>query len=165
MEQDKRAAPEGEARKATVQFLKFGAALCVLLFLLGGNDTRGWMLGFMSGTVSGLTGQPAGNVQSATASSHPPLKLLGHGCRREFDYQICEGEVRNETDDRLETVMAEVSFTDKNGTFIKSDSAMINYQPLMPGQTSPFTVMTINNPQIAHYRCRTFIMVQGILLP
>ena len=32
---------------------------------------------------------------------------------------ICEGEVRNQSDQRLETVMADVRFTDKDGTFAK----------------------------------------------
>ena len=45
----------------------------------------------------------------------------------------------------------EVHFQDKAGGFIKSDEALVAYQPLLPGQTSPFKVGTINNPLIRHY--------------
>ena len=47
--------------------------------------------------------------------------------------------------------MAEVRFTDKDGTFVKAQSSLIDYQPLMPGQTSAFKVMTVSNPQIWHF--------------
>ena len=35
-------------------------------------------------------------------------------------------------------------------TFVASDSALIEYEPLLPGQTSPFRVLTRYNPAIAN---------------
>ena len=98
---------------------------------------------------SGQTAEPT--RADPTQAEALPLRLLGHGCRQEYDYQVCEGEVRNTSGEPLENVMVEVRFQDKAGGFIKSEDAMIGYQPLMPGQTSPFKLGTINNPLIRHY--------------
>ena len=122
----------------------------MLDFFLGGASTRSWMVGFLGGTVAGLTGEPTSRAEP-TSSETPPLRLLGHGCRQEYGYQMCEGEVRNISGERLENVMVVVRFQDKSGSFIKSQDAMIDFQPLMPGQTSPFKVGTPNNPMIWHY--------------
>ena len=130
---------------------KLAGVLCVLAFVLGGPSTRGWMLGFLSGTVSGLLGASSRAGQTSSEVPPSPLRLLGHGCRQEYGFQTCEGEVRNISDERLDNVMAEVRFQDKAGNFLKSEDALIAYQPLLPGQTSPFKVATPNNPLIRHY--------------
>jgi hypothetical protein len=150
MDPEKQAVLKNAGRDIVVNLLKLFAALCVIAFFWGGSTTRSWMVAFLGGTIAGMSGAPASTAAIVSADK-PPLKLLGHGCRRESTYQVCEGEVRNETDQRLDSVMAEVRFTDQAGTFVKSGNAMINYQPLMPGQTSSFMVMTTDNPQIRHF--------------
>jgi hypothetical protein len=96
-------------------------------------------------------GEPTASRVGAVTSDAPPLRLLGHNCRKEYTYQICEGEVRNVSGERLDNVMAEVRFQDQAGTFIKSESGLIEYQPLMPSQNSPFKIATTSNPQIRHF--------------
>lgn len=44
--------------------------------------------------------------------------------------------------------MAVGTFRTNSGELVKSDSALIDYNPLMPGQTSPFKSMGTDNPQI-----------------
>ncbi|RJQ26331.1 MAG: hypothetical protein C4589_09855 [Peptococcaceae bacterium] len=56
------------------------------------------------------------------------------------------GQVKNISGSKLDNVMAVVSFYDKNGDFITSADALIDYNPIMPGQTSPFKVIETYNP-------------------
>ena len=149
MEPAKQSDGNAAFRDLAANMVKLTGALCVLAFFLGGPTTRAWMLGFLGGTISGMAGEPT--RAGPTPSETPPLRLLGHGCRQEYGYQICEGEVRNVSSERLENVMVEVRFKDRTGSFIKSEDALISYQPLMPGQTSPFKVGTSANPMIWHY--------------
>lgn len=44
--------------------------------------------------------------------------------------------------------MAVVIFRTENGTLVKTDDALIDYDPLMPGQSSPFQVLATENPAI-----------------
>ena len=46
----------------------------------------------------------------------------------------------------LRNVVAVVSFYDARGNFITSDDALIDYNPILPGQASPFSVMATENP-------------------
>ena len=151
MSPDKRIIVNAAVRDIFANLVKLCAALCVLAYFIGGPTTRAWMTGFFIGTVAGLTGEPSVGRASSLTSDTPVLRLLGHSCRKEYGYEICEGEVRNVSSERLENVMAEVRFQDQAGTFVKSESTMIEYQPLMPGQTSPFKVATTSNPLIRHF--------------
>jgi hypothetical protein len=40
---------------------------------------------------------------------------------------------------------------DKDGNFIKFDDALIDYNPILPGQTSPFKTISTGNPAMARY--------------
>lgn len=61
-------------------------------------------------------------------------------------YAEAEGEVKNISGHPLEYVKAVVSWYDANGQFISSDTSYIQYNPLLPGQRSPFRVMNTWNP-------------------
>lgn len=74
------------------------------------------------------------------------LELLNWHWGNEYGYVTAEGQVKNISGRRLENVMAVVTWKDSNGNMITSDSALIEYRPLMPGQTSPFKVMESYNP-------------------
>lgn len=63
-------------------------------------------------------------------------------------FAIAEGEVLNVSNESLRNVEAVVTFRAVDGTFITSDSALIEYNPILPGQTSPFSVMATWNPQM-----------------
>jgi len=95
------------------------------------------------------------SVTSSQESSNPEkkyqgnvLELLDYGCYKEYDYFITEGQVKNISNDPIENVEAIVSAYTKDGKFVKSDSALIEYDPIMPGQISPFRVGMTDNPQI-----------------
>ena len=76
----------------------------------------------------------------------PKLELMSHTWHTEYDYAVYEGTVRNISSRSIENVEAVVSFYDKQGGFITSSEALINFNPILPGQTSPFKVMKTHNP-------------------
>ncbi len=78
--------------------------------------------------------------------SEPPLELVKYSWHTEYGYAILEGQVRNISAQSLKNVAAVASFYDANDGFITSSDALIDYNPVLPGQTSPFKVMTTHNP-------------------
>lgn len=76
----------------------------------------------------------------------PQLLLLDWSWHTEYDYAIIEGTVKNVSDINLKNVEAIVKFKTKDGKFITSDSTLIEYNPILPGQVSPFKVMVRYNP-------------------
>jgi len=61
-------------------------------------------------------------------------------------YVEARGQVKNISGRSLRNVEAVANFYDKNGNFITSSSALIEFNPILAGQTSPFTVMETYNP-------------------
>jgi len=62
------------------------------------------------------------------------------------------GEVKNVSNRPIKNLMAVATFRTGAGGFVKSDDALVEYNPLLPGQTSPFKVGTTHNP--ASEKCR-----------
>jgi hypothetical protein len=60
--------------------------------------------------------------------------------------------VRNISDQPLRNVTAVATWMDNNGQFITSDNALIDYNPILPDQTSPFKTMSTTNPAMQRYR-------------
>lgn len=69
----------------------------------------------------------------------------GGGCH------IVEGQVKNISSQSLKNVTAVVTWYDKADGFIKSDDALVEYNPLLAGQTSPFKTMSSSNPAMSKY--------------
>lgn len=74
------------------------------------------------------------------------LEILDWHWGREYGYAIAEGRVKNISDEPLEAVEAVVEFQTSDEQLVKSGSSIIEYNPILPGQTSPFKVMTTHNP-------------------
>jgi hypothetical protein len=66
-------------------------------------------------------------------------------------YHIVEGRVKNVSDQSLKNVAAVATWFDKDGEFIKSDDALVDYNPILPGQISPFKTMSSTNPAMTKY--------------
>jgi hypothetical protein len=69
----------------------------------------------------------------------------------QYGYRRVEGQVKNITDAPLKSVEVVVNWYTASGTFVTSDDALIEYRPIMPGQTSPFDVSVHDNPQMDNY--------------
>jgi len=95
----------------------------------------------------------ANNTSVSTSNSNKgnqyDLELLSLNCYTEYGYFHITGEVKNISGKSLESVEAVGTAYTGDGTFVKSDSALIKYNPVLVGQTSPFEVMMTSNPAIA----------------
>jgi hypothetical protein len=104
-----------------------------------------------------------GNQASEVIDTTPKLQLLNYDSDTTSNYIIIEGQVKNVSGEKLENVEAVVEFYDENDNFIKSDSALIEYDVLLPDQTSPFKVMTITNPEISRYKVSFKDFMGGVI--
>lgn len=91
------------------------------------------------------------------------LDASGMRCDIEFGFVTVSGTVTNATQAPLRSVMAVASHYSSDGTFIRSDSALVEYDPLMPGQTSPYKVMSRYNPMMISCRVEFKLMFGGRL--
>ena len=96
--------------------------------------------------------------------SGPELELLSKsGTIGEYGYSFVEGQVKNISGRSLEHVQAVVSWYTAGDEFITSDSALIEYDPLLPEQVSPFKVGTRTNPEMKRYRVEFKQLMGGTL--
>ena len=66
-------------------------------------------------------------------------------------YATVEGEVENISEAPLAHVAAVATWYDLDGGFIRSDTALIAYNPILPGQRSPYRVISVHKPGMAKY--------------
>ena len=66
----------------------------------------------------------------------------------------------NISEQKLDNVLAVLRYYTEDDTFVTSDDALLDFDPLMPGQTSPFKVYTRDNPLIKKGRL-TFSHLMG----
>lgn len=100
--------------------------------------------------AAGIVPQPA--LAQAQVLETPSLSVLAQQCRRVSDYYMqCDGEVKNLTSTPIQHVKALVSYYDKQRTFVTSDGALIAFNPLMPGQRSPFKILTPYHPHFSQF--------------
>ena len=92
------------------------------------------------------------------------LKLLDWHWKEEYDFAIVEGQVQNITARPLRNVEAVAVFKSENGELITSTSSLIEYNPIMPGQTSPFKVMVGYNPRMKNAGL-DFKFLMGVSIP
>ena len=94
------------------------------------------------------------NVEKSSEQSLPPaqqelLELLSFNCHEEVGFCITEGQVKNISDKSLKNIIAVVMLYTATGDFVTADEAVVEYNPILPGQTVPFRVTTGNcNPAI-----------------
>jgi Short C-terminal domain len=121
-------------------------ALLLLYFVFGPSpsDNR-------SSDASTAKDEP--NPSQAPTPSTPPvygpkLELQNYrwGKTDGGGYAELTGSVKNISNEKLENIDVVGLFKDKSGELITSDDAVIDYNPILPGQTSPFKVMVTWNP-------------------
>lgn len=125
------------------------AALRVILAIFAILVVGGMLIGEddnMPRSSSSMAASNGGdNRQFARA---PPLELLSWNCSRENSFIYVRGEVRNISSVPLENILSIGTFRTADGTLVKTADALIHYDPLMPGQASPFEAGTRDNPAI-----------------
>jgi len=91
---------------------------------------------------------------SGAGSSSGREMLRVHGWRWDVEHRfaVVQGEVENISGRRLSRAMVVASFYTSDGQFITAETSFIEYNPIMPGQRSPFKVMARHNPLMASVR-------------
>jgi len=79
------------------------------------------------------------------------LELITYNCYAQYDFFHIEGQVKNISDKPLDGVMVVGTAYTETQEFVKSEDALIDYNPILVGQTSPFEIIMTGNPAIA--RC------------
>jgi hypothetical protein len=108
-----------------------------------------WFIGYLTApTPSGSRPTSGGVPQPAPTPIPPVLELESWSWSHEYGHAIAEGRVKNISGDSLRNVAAQVSYFTKGGQFIASDDALVEFNPILPGQTSPFKVIVTWNPEM-----------------
>jgi len=101
--------------------------------------------------------------QKLQEQAEPPLKLVSFNCVKEHGYVFARGEVTNLSPKILKNVVAVGTFRTADGTLVKSEDALLEFNPIMPGQTSPFSAGGTDNPAITKCGVNFKIMFGGNL--
>ena len=150
-----------------------GFILALVLGAIGmalGGTSRSTTAG-SSNPASAPANSSTSTTPAAAARPLPPpepqydLALISSkGYESEYGgYHITEGLVKNISDKPLKNVTAVGIWLDKDGEFIKADDALIDYNPILPGQTSPFKTMSTGNPAMSKYRVEFKTLMGGTL--
>jgi hypothetical protein len=112
----------------------------LVVSLRSGDDGR---------SAAGGRGSATGD---AAAESSPQLALVAAAARESSSaYYRVEGQVKNVSGRPLRNVEAVVTWYDGDSRFVTADSALIEYNPILADQTSPFRVLTRSNPALRNY--------------
>ena len=102
--------------------------------------------------------RPTAQAPAAAPPTRPPPpadRLALISMRNELapggEYENVQGEVENISGTSLKNVAAVATWYDKDGGFIVSDTTLIEYNPILPGQRSPYHVLSRRNPAMAKY--------------
>ena len=115
----------------------------------------GWIV-YQVATVD--TGRTTSSSSSTASSSPAPvaqptgplLEVQSWRCEKEYSYIFVRGEVKNISSQPLKNVVAVGEFRTKSGELVKSETALLEYNPILAGQTSPFRAGGTDNPQIGN---------------
>ena len=77
------------------------------------------------------------------------LQVESFNCYEEYGYFHITGEVTNISNRSLSNIEAVGGMYTDEGEFVKSDSALIDYNPVLSNQTSPFSIISTMNPAIS----------------
>lgn len=117
--------------------IKLAAGAAMLLLIAGGVF---------------LTSRGADSA-SAAAKTHAPLELLSMRYQRQGTTLTVSGLVKNPTGGAAVNGITAVVFAfDRNGAFVASGRAPLDFSALAPGDESPFVVNVPNVSDVARYR-------------
>lgn len=81
-------------------------------------------------------------------ANRPPLKINSWSCSKEYGFAKVHGMVTNRSNKSIDRLMVTAIYKTSGGDIVKSSDALVDFQPLLPGQQSPFSTLTTDNPAI-----------------
>jgi len=116
----------------------------------------GWVIYQVATVDVGRTTSPSSTASTSASTVPPPtgplLEVQSWRCEKEYSYIFVRGEVKNIASQPLKNILAVGEFRTKSGELVKSETALLEYNPILAGQTSPFRAGGTDNPQIANCR-------------
>ena len=105
-------------------------------------------------TGMALPSRPPPPTRTPRPTVSPPYKLalISASCTYRSTYTTCEGFVKNISTLALEDVEVVINWYDENDTPRSSHDALIDYRPILPGQTSPWSSIGTYNPALTRFR-------------
>ena len=101
---------------------------------------------------------------AAVAAAVPQLEILSsRGYKSSDSYFSVEGQVKNVGSEPLKNVAVVATWFDDHGTFIKTNSALIDTDTILPGQTSPFKTLSRSNPDMSKFSVEFKRLVGGTI--
>lgn len=117
-------------------------------------------------TASAISARETVAARPTNTPIPPPYKLalISSTCTYEYGFERCEGYVKNITSGALENVEVVITWGDANGTPYSTDDALIDYNPILPGQESPWSTIGTYNPALTRYRVGFKDLLGGTIL-
>lgn len=103
----------------------------------------------------------ADREKAAQLAARPPLKVNSYNCVREYGFMTITGTVTNRSSQSINNLMVMGLFGTADGTIAKTADAMVDFQPLLPGQESPFKALTTINPALTTCGVKFKILMGG----
>ena len=157
-----------EVKQASASQVIFSLIIGVAVFygLTSYLTSSGSSSSSTTSTVSNTTSQPE-EVTTTTAPQpmEYKLELVSQNCSREHGYLIVSGEVKNISDTPLNNVEVVAAARGEDGTQISSNSSLIEYTPILAGQTSPFKAYIRYNPAMITCGVLNFKELMGGTIP
>jgi hypothetical protein len=93
-------------------------------------------------------------ANTSRAGNSPKFDVTGLTCHITSVGPEFEGEIKNTSTRSIGHVAITATFFNKKGGFISNGETMINFQPILPGQISPFSGYGGSNPSINYVRIK-----------
>lgn len=101
--------------------------------------------------------------RGAASAATPSLVVTASRFYNSDGYHYIEGQVKNVGATAIDNLQAVGTFTDAGGAFVKSDTSLVEFRPLLPGQVTPFKVMTSRNQAVARASLQFKQLMGGLI--
>lgn len=105
------------------------------------------------------------SVVVAADKPRPVLELLSYSWSHESDsdYAYVVGQVKNISKKSYDHVEVVANFSDAEGNFVATEDTLIDYEPLLSDQVSPFKIHVPWNPAFKSVKAEFKQMMRGKL--
>jgi len=116
-------------------------------------------------TWTPLPSTPAAAQKPISVGSGARLALISATCTLKSDigFTECEGFVENISGKTMENVEVVITWADDNGVAQSSDEALIDYNPILAGQQSPWSTIGTYNPALTRFRVQFKELIGGTI--